>query len=51
VLEFLTFYEFLVALLMALAGLAAFLWATTTGGLRDVEAVKHRVLDVETDGE
>ena len=46
-LEYLTLYEFVVALLMALAGLSVFVWAATTGLLRDVEAAKHRVLDVE----
>lgn len=48
-LEYLTLYEFVVALLMALSGLAAFLWAAATGGFRDVERVKRRVLDVEAD--
>lgn len=46
-LEFLTLYEFLVALLMALAGLCAFLWAAAAGLLTHVEAAKHRVLEVE----
>ncbi len=46
-LEYLTLYEFLVALLMAGAGLCAFLWAAATGLFRDVEAAKHRVLEVE----
>lgn len=46
-LEYLTFYEFVVALLMALAGLCVFLWAAASGHFRDVEAAKHRVLEVE----
>lgn len=46
-LEYLTLYEFVVALLMALAGLCAFLWAAASGLFRDVEAAKHRVLEVE----
>lgn len=46
-LEYLTLYEFLVALAMTLAGLCAFLWAAATGLFRDVEAAKHRVLEVE----
>ena len=48
-LEYLTLYEFLVALAMALAGLCAFVWAATAGLFRDVEAAKHRVLEVETE--
>jgi len=47
VLEYLTFYEFVVALLMSLASLCVFVWAAATGLLRDVEAAKYRVLEVE----
>lgn len=46
-LEYLTLYEFVVALLMALAGLCVFLWAAASGLFRDVETAKHRVLEVE----
>ncbi len=46
-LEYLILYEFIVALLMALAGLCMFLWAAATGLLRNVEAVKYQVLEVE----
>ena len=48
-LEQLTLYQFIVALLMSLAGLCAFLWAAGTGLLRNVEAVKYQVLEVEED--
>jgi cbb3-type cytochrome oxidase maturation protein len=47
VLEYLTLYEFIVATLMALAGLCAFLWAAATGLWRNVEAAKYQVLEVE----
>ncbi len=50
-LEYPTLYEFVVALLMALAGLSVFLWASATGLLRDVEAAKHRVLEAEEEEE
>jgi cbb3-type cytochrome oxidase maturation protein len=50
-LEYLTLYEFVVALLMAAAGACAFLWATVTGVWRDVEAAKHRVLEAEEAGD
>lgn len=46
-LEYLTLYEFIVALLMALAGLCAFLWAAATGLLENVESVKYQVLAAE----
>lgn len=46
-LEYLTLYEFVVALLMGLAALCAFLWAGVSGQFRDVEAAKHRVLEIE----
>ena len=46
-LVFLVFGQFLVSLLMALAGLCAFLWAAASGLLRDVERVKYQVLEVE----
>ena len=46
-LEYLTLGEFLVAALMALAALSAFVWGMATGAFRDVEDVKHDVLRVE----
>src|SRR5439155_26398939 len=48
-LEHLTLAEFVVALLMGLAALSAFVWAAVSGAFRDVEAIKYRVLDVEAD--
>ncbi|MBI3028515.1 MAG: cbb3-type cytochrome oxidase assembly protein CcoS [Candidatus Rokubacteria bacterium] len=46
-LEYLTLGEFVVALLMGLAALSAFVWAVASGVFRDVEAVKHQVLRLE----
>jgi cbb3-type cytochrome oxidase maturation protein len=46
-LEYLTLGELIVALLMGLAALSAFVWAAASGAMRDVEAVKYRVLEVE----
>lgn len=46
-LEYLTLYEFVVALLMGLAGVCAFLWAGAAGHLEDVEPVKYQVLAAE----
>ncbi len=46
-LESLTLYEFVVALLMAGAGVCAFVWAAATGAWRDGEAARRRVLDAE----
>lgn len=46
-LEYLTFGAFLVALLMSLAALMAFVWAATSGVFDNIEGVKHRVLTVE----
>jgi cbb3-type cytochrome oxidase maturation protein len=48
-LEFLTLGELVVALLMGLAALCAFVWGAATGALRDVEDAKHQVLRVEAD--
>lgn len=45
--EYLTFGEFLVAALMAIAALCAFVWGMASGAFRDVEGVKHDVLRVE----
>lgn len=46
-LEYLTLGEFVVAILMGLAALAAFVWGATSGALGDVEATKHQVLRLE----
>jgi cbb3-type cytochrome oxidase maturation protein len=46
-LEYLTFGAVLVALLMSLAALMAFVWGATSGAFTDIEAVKHRVLALE----
>ena len=48
-LEYLTLYEFVVALLMAAVGACAFLWAAAVGLWRDVEAAKHQVMAAEDD--
>lgn len=39
--------QFLVSLLVGLAGLCAFVWAVASGLLDDVERTKHQVLEVE----
>ena len=44
---YLTVGEFLVALLMSLAALSALVWAAASGAFRNVEAIKHRVLELE----
>jgi cbb3-type cytochrome oxidase maturation protein len=46
-LEYLTLGEFVVALLMSLAALCAFIWGATSGAFRGVESIKHQVLRVE----
>ncbi len=46
-LEHLLLGEFLVALLMGLAALCAFVWGLASGAFREVEAVKHQVLRLE----
>ena len=46
-LEYLTLFEFIVATLMGLAALCAFLWAAATGLFQNIEAVKYQVLDAE----
>ncbi|HEV8642277.1 MAG TPA: cbb3-type cytochrome oxidase assembly protein CcoS [Methylomirabilota bacterium] len=48
-LEHLTLGEFVVALLMGLAAISAFIWGVTSGAFRDVEAIKYQVLRVEDD--
>ena len=46
-LEFLTLGELLVAFLMGLAALCAFVWGAASGALSDVESAKHQVLRAE----
>ena len=46
-LEYLTLGEFVVAALMAVAALCAFVWGIASGAFTDVEGVKHDVLTVE----
>lgn len=48
-LEQITFFEFLVAFFMGLSALAFFLWAIMVGAFRDVEGIKHQVMEVEND--
>ena len=48
-LELLTLGEFVVALLMGLGALSAFVWGVASGSFRDVEAIKHQVLRAERD--
>ena len=45
--EYLTLGEFVVAALMAIAALCAFVWGVASGAFRDVEGVKHDVLKIE----
>ncbi len=47
--EHLTLGEFVVALLMGLAALSAFIWGATSGAFHNVEAIKYQVLQVEDD--
>lgn len=46
-LEYLTLGQFVVAVLMGLAALCAFVWGTASGALSEGEDVKHRVLEAE----
>jgi len=46
-LEYLTLGEFVVAMLMSLAALCAFVWGAATGAFQGVEAIKHQVLKAE----
>lgn len=48
-LEYLTLGEFVVALLMGLAALCAFVWGAASGAFRNVEEIKHQVLRLEDD--
>ena len=50
-LEYLLIGEFVVALLMSLAALSAFLWAVASGAFRNVEAIKHEILRLEAEGD
>jgi cbb3-type cytochrome oxidase maturation protein len=40
-----TFYLMLIALLLGAGALCVFIWAVRTGQMRDVEAVKFRMLE------
>ena len=46
-LEYLTLGQFVVAVLMGLAAVCAFVWGAASGALSEVEKVKYRVLEVE----
>ena len=46
-LEHLTLGEFVVAMLMSLAALCAFVWGAATGAFQGMESIKHQVLEVE----
>jgi cbb3-type cytochrome oxidase maturation protein len=48
--EYLTVGQFVVAVLMGLAAVCAFVWGAASGALRDVEAAKHQVLRAEEAG-
>ncbi len=50
-LEYLTLGQFVVAVLMGLAALCAFVWGAASGALRDAEKVKHRVVAIEEDSD
>ena len=45
--EYLTAGEFIVATLMGLAALCAFVWGATSGALSDAEASRYHVLRAE----
>jgi hypothetical protein len=47
VLEYLTLGEFVIAFLMSLAALCAFVWGAATGAFQGMESIKHQVLRVE----
>ena len=46
-LEYLTLYEFIVAMLMGLGAFSAFLWGLAGGAMKDVEKIKDQVLRAE----
>lgn len=50
-LEYLTLGEFVVAVLMGLAALSAFVWGAASGALSDVESAKYQVLSAEREAE
>ena len=50
-LEYLTLGEFVVALLMGLAALCAFVWGVASGAFENVEAIKYQVLRAEGDAD
>lgn len=45
--ETITFVEFAVASLMGLAACCFLVWGLVTGAFKDVEGIKHQVLEVE----
>ena len=47
--EYLTLGQFVVAVLMGLAAVCAFVWGAASGALRDVESAKYQVLRAEED--
>jgi cbb3-type cytochrome oxidase maturation protein len=47
VIEYLTLGEFVVAILMGLAALCAFVWGATSGALSDTEESRRQVLRAE----
>ena len=49
-LEYLTLGEFVVAALMAVAALCAFVWGVASGAFKNMEGVKHDVLKAEGEG-
>jgi cbb3-type cytochrome oxidase maturation protein len=50
-LEYLTLGEFVVAVLMGLAALCAFVWGAASGAFENVEAIKDQVLRAEGDAD
>ena len=48
-LEYLTLGEFIVAALMAMAALCAFVWGVASGAFTNMEGVKHDVVEGEAD--
>jgi cbb3-type cytochrome oxidase maturation protein len=49
--EYLTLGQFVVAVLMGLAAVCAFVWGAASGALRDVETAKHQVLRAEDEAD
>lgn len=50
-LEYLTLGSFVVALLMGLAALSAFVWGAASGAFTDVEEIKHMVVSLEEESD